>query len=115
VRHVGDLGCGARLKLVANSLFGAVTLASAELQVAGEGAGLAPEVVFSILARFVPSLEPRRDGYAERRHSHRLSAIRDLRKDLHLATRMFEKADSAVPITSLVRQLLDDLGPEGSS
>jgi 3-hydroxyisobutyrate dehydrogenase len=35
VRHVGALGSGARLKLVAKSMLGTVTMAAAELQTAG--------------------------------------------------------------------------------
>jgi 3-hydroxyisobutyrate dehydrogenase-like beta-hydroxyacid dehydrogenase len=46
VRHVGPLGSAARLKLVANSMLADVILAAAELQVAGEVAGLDPDDVF---------------------------------------------------------------------
>jgi hypothetical protein len=51
VRHVGALGSGARLKLVAKSMLGAVIMAAAELQSAGEAAGLDREEVFWALAR----------------------------------------------------------------
>ena len=49
VRHVGAAGSAARLKLVANSMLADVILAAAELQVAGEGAGLDPDDVFWVL------------------------------------------------------------------
>ena len=42
VRHVGRPGNGARLKLVANSMLALVTAGAAELQHAGESAGLDP-------------------------------------------------------------------------
>ncbi len=58
VRYVGALGSAARLKLVANSMLADVVLWAAELQVAGEGAGLEPDDVFWVLERLVPALEP---------------------------------------------------------
>ena len=65
VRHVGALRGGARLKLVANSMLGAVIMAAAELQTAGEAAGLDPGDVFWVLARLAPLLEMRRAGLVE--------------------------------------------------
>src|SRR5258705_1944333 len=80
VRHVGPLGSAARLKLVANSMLADVVLAAAELQVAGESAGLDPEDVFWVLERIAPALEARRPGYIEGRHTPPF-ALRGLRKD----------------------------------
>ncbi len=114
VRHVGPLGSGARLKLVANSMLGAVTTAAAELQVAGEAAGLGAEDVFWILARMVPALEMRRAGYVERRHEPTLFALRDLRKDLDLALDLYRRSDADVPVTALVRSLVDDATSTGA-
>ena len=68
LRHVGPFGSAARLKLVANSMLGAVVLIAAELETAGELAGLDPETIFDVLTRFVPALEIRRAGYLEDRH-----------------------------------------------
>ena len=82
--HVGPLGSGARLNLVANSRLATVTTAAAELQVAGEATGLDPEQVFWILARLVPSLEMRRAGYVSGRHRPAQFALRAL---LNLPTR----------------------------
>jgi 3-hydroxyisobutyrate dehydrogenase-like beta-hydroxyacid dehydrogenase len=106
VRHVGGLGSGARLKLVANSMLGVVSLGAAELLAAGERAGLEREVVFSILTRFVPSLEGRRRGYVEGRHSPPMFAIRDLVKDLDLGLGLFHGAAAPVPVIALVRELV---------
>jgi 3-hydroxyisobutyrate dehydrogenase-like beta-hydroxyacid dehydrogenase len=108
VRHVGPLGSGARLKLVANSMLGTVTTAAAELQVAGEKAGLDAEQVFWILARLVPSLEMRRAGYLNGRHRPTLFALRDLRKDLDLALDLFHRSSGDVPMAALVRELVDE-------
>ena len=76
VRHVGPLGSAARLKLVANSMLGDLIVAAAELQVAGEAAGLDPEEVFWVLQRLVPSLGMRRAGFLEDRRATPLRAAR---------------------------------------
>jgi len=98
VRHVGPLGSAARLKLVANSMLADVVLAAAELQVAGERAGLDPDDVFWVLKRIVPALEARRPGYLEGRHTPQF-ALRDLRKDLDFATALFARSGSETPLT----------------
>jgi 3-hydroxyisobutyrate dehydrogenase-like beta-hydroxyacid dehydrogenase len=108
VRHVGPLGSGARLKLVANSMLGSVTAAAAELQVAGEATGLDAEHVFWVLARLVPSLELRRDGYVNGRHRPTLFALRDLLKDLDLALDLFHRSSEYVPMVGLVRELVGE-------
>ncbi len=109
VRHVGPLGSGARLKLVANSMLGAVSLVAAELQSAGEAAGLPPEQVFAVLARFAPALTMRRDGYLHDRHDSGLFALRDLVKDLDLALGLFHRGGSSAPVTGLTRELIAEV------
>ncbi len=99
VRQVGPLGSAARLKLVANSMLADVVLAAAELQVAGEEAGLDPDDVFFVLKRVAPSLEPRRAGIVEGRYAPPLFAVRDLRKDVGLALAMFRRSDALTPLT----------------
>jgi 3-hydroxyisobutyrate dehydrogenase-like beta-hydroxyacid dehydrogenase len=106
VRHVGPLGNGARLKLVANSMLADVILAAAELQVAGERAGLQPDDVFWVLERMVPLLAARRSGIVENHHEPTLFALRDLRKDLDLALGLFEPAEIRTPMTAQARQLV---------
>ena len=108
VRHVGPFGSGARLKLVANSMLGALVLIAAELETAGRDAGLDPAVTFDVLTRLVPSLAIRRAGYLEDRHQPTMFALRDLRKDLDLALRVFHRIDAHVPITALVREWVDE-------
>ena len=105
VRHVGPLGSAARLKLVANSMLADVILAAAELQVAGEVAGLDPDEVFWVLKRFVPALEARRSGYLEGRYAPQF-ALRDLRKDLDFALALFGKSGSRTPLTRSSRELV---------
>jgi 3-hydroxyisobutyrate dehydrogenase-like beta-hydroxyacid dehydrogenase len=106
VRHVGPLGSAARLKLVANSMLADVVLAAAELQVAGEDAGLDPADVFWVLQRFAPALAPRRRGFVEDRHEPTLFALRDLRKDLDLAIELFDPSLIRTPMTAQARQLV---------
>ncbi|HVC40034.1 MAG TPA: NAD(P)-dependent oxidoreductase [Candidatus Dormibacteraeota bacterium] len=106
VRSVGPLGSAARLKLVANSMLAAITVAAAELQAAGEAAGLDQNQVFWALARLAPALEMRRAGYLERRHEPTLFALRDLAKDLDLALELFRRPAAWAPLTSLVRSLV---------
>jgi 3-hydroxyisobutyrate dehydrogenase-like beta-hydroxyacid dehydrogenase len=106
VRHVGPLGSAARLKLVANSMLADVVLAAAELQVAGENAGLDPDDVFWVLTRLAPALEVRRGGFVDGIHTPTLFALRDLRKDLDLALGLFGRSTAATPITRTVRDLV---------
>ena len=105
VRHVGQAGNGARLKLVANSMLALVVAGAAELQHAGESAGLDPGDVFWILARMVPSLEVRRPAYVEGELQATMFAMHDLRKDLDLALGLFHADDAPVPITAIAREL----------
>ena len=109
LRHVGISGSGARLKLVANSMLGALVLIAAELETAGKAVGLDPGVTFDLLTRFVPSLAIRRPGYLEDRHEPTMFALRDLRKDLDLALSTFHRVDAHVPITALVREWIDEV------
>jgi 3-hydroxyisobutyrate dehydrogenase-like beta-hydroxyacid dehydrogenase len=106
VRHVGPRGSGARLKLVANSMLADVVLAAAELQVAGERAGLQRDDVFWVLERMAPLLTARRMGIVENRHEPTLFALRDLRKDLDLAVELFGRSDAESPITIEARDLV---------
>jgi 3-hydroxyisobutyrate dehydrogenase-like beta-hydroxyacid dehydrogenase len=106
VRHVGPLGSGARLKLVANSMLADVVLAAAELQVAGERAGLQPDDVFWVLARMAPLLAARRGGIVDDRHEPTLFALRDLRKDLDLAVGLFGRSEAETPLTVEARRLV---------
>jgi 3-hydroxyisobutyrate dehydrogenase-like beta-hydroxyacid dehydrogenase len=106
VRHVGPVGSAARLKLVANSMLADVILAAAELQVAGESAGLNPDDVFWVLTRAAPGLQARRAGLIEDRHTPPMFAMRDLRKDLDLALALFDKSAAATPLTRSSSELV---------
>jgi 3-hydroxyisobutyrate dehydrogenase and related beta-hydroxyacid dehydrogenases len=95
---VGGTGSAARLKLVANSMLADVILAAAELEVAGEDAGLDPDDVFWVLQRVVPGLESRRAGLIESRHTPTQFALRDLRKDVGLALALFGGTSAQTPL-----------------
>jgi 3-hydroxyisobutyrate dehydrogenase len=105
VRHVGPLGSAARLKLVANSMLADVMAAAAELQVAGEAAGLDPEQVFWILERLAPSLDARKPGLLHDQHAP-LFAMRDLHKDLGFALSLFGRSAARTPLTHSASELV---------
>jgi 3-hydroxyisobutyrate dehydrogenase-like beta-hydroxyacid dehydrogenase len=107
VRHVGASDSAARLKLVANSMLADVILAAAELQVAGEDAGLDPDDVFFVLERVAPSIEPRRGGLIDGRHTPTRFALRDLRKDVDLAIALYAGSAAQTPLTRLSREQID--------
>lgn len=115
LRHVGPLGAAARLKLVSNAMLANVLVMAAELQVVGEIAGLAPNDVFFVLARLVPSLEGRRTGYVGDGVVPPTFALRDLLKDLDLALGLFHGEGAAVPLTALVRELVGEVAGERPS
>ncbi len=98
---------------MANTL-GTVTVAAAELQTAGEAAGLDPEEVFWTLARLAPSLEMRRAGYLADQHEPTLFAVRDLRKDLDLALDLFHRSTAHAPLTALVRELVGEAATDAA-
>jgi 3-hydroxyisobutyrate dehydrogenase-like beta-hydroxyacid dehydrogenase len=108
LRYVGPFGSGARLKLVANSMLGALVLMAAELQTAGLRSGLDADTTFEVLVRLVPALAIRRAGFLEDRHEPALFAMRDLRKDLDLALSVFHHVGAHVPITALIREWVDE-------
>ena len=83
-----------------------VTAGAAELQHAGDTAGLDPGDVFWILARMAPSLEVRRPAYVEGELQATMFALHDLRKDLDLALGLFHAEDAPVPMTALARELV---------
>jgi len=112
VRHVGTLGKAARLKLVANSMLADVLLAAAELQVAGEEAGLDPKDVFWVLQRLAPTLGARRRGYLEHHHKPAMFALRDLLKDLDFALELVDEVGGEAPMTAMSRALVADVAWE---
>ncbi|MDP9271955.1 MAG: NAD(P)-dependent oxidoreductase [Chloroflexota bacterium] len=106
VRHVGPPGNGARLKLIANSMLAQIMAGAAELQNAGETAGLDPGDVFWVLARFAPTLETRRPAYVDNELQPTMFALHDLRKDLDLALGLFHAEDAPAPMTAIARELV---------
>jgi 3-hydroxyisobutyrate dehydrogenase-like beta-hydroxyacid dehydrogenase len=106
VRHVGPPGNGARLKLIANSMLAQIVAGAAELQHAGELAGLDPADVFWILARFAPTLETRRPAFVDNELQPTMFALHDLRKDLDLALGVFHAEDAPAPMTAIARELV---------
>jgi 3-hydroxyisobutyrate dehydrogenase-like beta-hydroxyacid dehydrogenase len=107
VRHVGDLGSAAALKLVANSMLAGVTALAAELQSAGTAAGLNAEEVFWAISRIAPSLSMRKAGLVDHRYEPVLFALRDAVKDLNLALDVYRRSSSAAPLTEKTKELYE--------
>ncbi|HEX9096670.1 MAG TPA: NAD(P)-dependent oxidoreductase [Candidatus Dormibacteraeota bacterium] len=113
VHYVGDLGSAAALKLIANSFLGIVSTGAAELIGAGTAHGVDPEEVLTILTRIWPGLRLREAGFVKHVHEPTMFAMRDLLKDLDLALAFYKSAaPSAVPLTSLTRQLVAGVASE---
>jgi 3-hydroxyisobutyrate dehydrogenase-like beta-hydroxyacid dehydrogenase len=107
VRHVGDLGSAAALKLVANSMLAGVTALAAELQSAGTGAGLDAEDVFWAISRIAPVLSMRKAGLVEHRYEPALFALRDAVKDLGLALEVYRRNAASTPLTEKTKELYE--------
>ena len=105
VRYIGELGRAASLKLIANSMLGGIYALTVELLAAGAAAGLKTEDVFFILNRFVPDLTRRKAGLVEHRYEPVSFAMRDMEKDLELATSLFARLHSPAPITEQTKEL----------
>jgi 3-hydroxyisobutyrate dehydrogenase-like beta-hydroxyacid dehydrogenase len=107
VRHVGDLGSAALLKLVANSMLAGVTALAAELQAAGARAGLDAEQVFWAINRIAPGLSMRKAGLVEHRYEPVLFALHDAVKDLSLALEVYRRTESRTPLTEQTKELYE--------
>jgi 3-hydroxyisobutyrate dehydrogenase-like beta-hydroxyacid dehydrogenase len=109
VRRVGDLGSAASLKLVSNSMLAGVTALAAELQAAGTRAGLDAEDVFYVIARIAPGLNLRKAGLVEHRYEPVTFALRDIVKDLRLATDLYARTGGTTPLTNKAKELYERL------
>ena len=107
VRRVGEIGSGASLKLVANSMLAGVNALAAELMAAGTGAGLDPENVFWVLSRMSPVLNGRKAALLEHRYEPVSFALRDALKDLRLALDLYKRAGATTPITRATEELFE--------
>jgi 3-hydroxyisobutyrate dehydrogenase-like beta-hydroxyacid dehydrogenase len=107
VRRVGELGSAASLKLVSNSMLAGVTALAAELQAAGTSVGLDAEDVFYVIARIAPGLTLRKAGIVEHRYEPVTFALRDIVKDLRLATDLYGRTGAPTPLTSKAKELYE--------
>ena len=105
VLYVGERGSAQRLKLVANSMLGITSAAAGELLAAGTAVGLDRGQVFKILLRFAPGLAARERGFLHDQHTPTMFAVRDLLKDLELASHVFDDQGGATPLTHETRKL----------
>jgi hypothetical protein len=63
--------------------------------------------VFWVLKRVAPSLETRRAGLVDGRHTPTLFALRDLRKDVDLAMALFDGSAAHTPLTHWSRERVE--------
>ncbi len=105
VVYAGEHGNGQRLKLVANSMLGITSAAAAELLAAGAAVGLDRAEVFPILLHFVPGLVARERGFLRDQHTPTMFAVRDLVKDLDLASNLYAEQGAVTPLTRETRDL----------
>lgn len=107
VRHVGGIGSGSRLKLLANTELALVNLVGAELLAAGTRLGFGADVVWPILTRLVPYLDSRRSGFVDQTYSPATFRLQDMVKDLTLALDVYAEQGCDVPLTSLAAGLFE--------
>ena len=107
VRYIGPLGSAAILKLIGNSMLADVYSSAAELVGAGNAAGLPVEEVFFVLNRIAPALTQRKAGFVEHRYEPVTFALRDILKDLELATAAFRRLRASTPMTDETRELFE--------
>ncbi len=107
VRVVGEIGSAESLKLVANTMLGGISSLAAELLAAGVSAGLDAEDVFFVLNRMAPVLNARKAYYLDHRYEPTLFAVRDIVKDLNLATELYRRVGASTPIATITKQLYD--------
>jgi 3-hydroxyisobutyrate dehydrogenase-like beta-hydroxyacid dehydrogenase len=114
VRVIGDIGSAQTLKLVANTMLGDISSIAAELLAAGVSAGLKAEDVFFVLNRMAPVLNARRAYFLEHRYEPTLFAVRDIVKDLTLATQLFQRVGASTPLAAMTKQLYDRVAESSS-
>ncbi len=107
VRVMGEIGSAESLKLVANTMLGGISSLAAELLAAGMSAGLKAEDVFFVLNRMAPVLNARKAYYLDHRYEPTLFAVRDIVKDLNLATELYRRVGASTPIATITKQLYD--------
>lgn len=107
VRYIGPIGTAASVKLIANTMLAGVYALAAELMAAGRRAGLPVEEVFFVLNRTSPVLTQRKAGFVEHTYEPVTFALRDLVKDLDLATDAFRRVGARTPMTDVARELFE--------
>jgi 3-hydroxyisobutyrate dehydrogenase len=103
--HVGSRRAAARLKLLANAMLAAGSLAAAELVAAGDREGVDRQIVFRLLTRTMPALQIRSRSYLDRDHSAPMFELDAIVKDLDLALREGHAAGAAMPVSAQAREL----------
>jgi 3-hydroxyisobutyrate dehydrogenase-like beta-hydroxyacid dehydrogenase len=100
------------LKLLNNAMFGLASAVVAEMQTAGEAAGLDPDRVFAILKRTLVYLQVLRANNKENAGTLPGPLQRLLMKDLDLALSFYRSAGASTPLLGLARELYGSAVPK---
>ncbi len=101
--HLGDVGCGATMKLASNALLGRLVQALAEVVALGEKAGLAPPDIFAVLAgssAAAPVVVAKAATISERSYQPAAFTLALMQKDLWLALGLANELRVPMPATA---------------
>jgi 3-hydroxyisobutyrate dehydrogenase/glyoxylate/succinic semialdehyde reductase len=105
--HLGEVGMGATMKMVFNSIMGASMLAFCEAAALGQSLGLSQKTLFDILGStpmMAPFIAPKRAKFESGQYDTEFP-LQWLRKDLQLATNSAYEQDLALPFLNLAKEI----------
>ena len=105
--HLGEVGMGAAMKMVFNSIMGGSMLAFCEAVALGQSLGLGQKTLLDILSStpmMAPFIAPKRAKF-ESGHYDTEFPLQWLRKDLQLATTSAYEQDLALPLLNLAKEI----------
>jgi 3-hydroxyisobutyrate dehydrogenase-like beta-hydroxyacid dehydrogenase len=115
VRHVGELGAGAAMKLVANSTLGAAIVALGEALALGDWLGLERKTVLDVLedSPIAPTVRAKRSNVESAQYPPSFK-LRLADKDLRLVTETADEAGLDLKMARATRAWLDEAMEEVS-
>ncbi len=105
--HLGEVGMGASMKMVFNSIMGATMLAFCEAMALGQTLGLTQATLLSILSStpmMAPFILPKRAKFETAQYDVEFP-LQWLRKDLQLAAVSAYERDLPLPVLNLVKEI----------
>ena len=110
VRHVGEVGKAASLKLALNQLIGSLTAAFATSLASVRAEGIDPELFMEVLrpsALYAPTFDKKLGRMLEREYANPTFPLKLLRKDLALFARAARAAGLAPALPEAVLEVVD--------